>query len=77
MKLVNNPNEASIIGAMNSLFYVGGFFGTVFNAWFADRFGRRKAIITACVIQVVSAALVAGSVNVAMLIVFRFFTGWR
>jgi MFS family permease len=77
MDLVNNPRESSIIGAMNSLFYVGGFFGTVFNSWFADHVGRRKTIITACVIQIIAGALAAGSVDVAMFIVFRFFTGWR
>jgi sugar porter (SP) family MFS transporter len=76
MGLTDNPHEASIIGAMNSLFYVGGFFGTIYNSWSADRFGRRNTIITACFIQIIAAALVAGSVDVAMFIVFRFFTGW-
>lgn len=77
MDLSDNPNKSSIIGAMNSLFYVGGFFGTIFNAWFADFAGRRATIVTACLIMVVSGALVAGSVGVEMFIVFRFFTGWR
>ncbi|KAF2802333.1 general substrate transporter [Mytilinidion resinicola] len=71
-----NPNTAKITGAMNSLFYAGGFFGSVFNAWYADRFGRKTSIMTACVIMVIAAALCAGSVHVAMFIVFRFCTGW-
>ncbi|OCK78500.1 MFS transporter, partial [Lepidopterella palustris CBS 459.81] len=71
-----NPNTAHIEGAMNSLFYAGGFFGSVFNAWYADRFGRKTSIATACVIMIASAALCAGSVHVAMFIVFRFCTGW-
>jgi len=72
----SNPHTAQIEGAMNSLFYAGGFFGSIFNSWYADRFGRRTAIATACVIMIISAALCAGSVDVAMFIVFRFCTGW-
>jgi MFS family permease len=73
----SNPNTAKITGAMNSLFYAGGFFGSVFNAWYADKFGRKTSLVTACIIMIVSAALCAGSVHVAMFIVFRFCTGWR
>jgi MFS family permease len=77
MNLIDNPHQASIIGAMNSLFYAGGFFGAVFNSWFADFAGRRAAIMVACLVMLIAGALVAGSVNVEMFIVFRFFTGWR
>lgn len=77
MKLDTNPNAPQIEGAMNSLFYAGGFFGSLFTSWFADRFGRKTAIATACGIMIVSSALCAGSVDVAMFMVFRFFTGWR
>lgn len=77
MGLLDNPDESSIIGAMNSLFYVGGVFGTIFNAWFADYAGRRTTIIVACLIMIISGALVSGSVGMEMFIVFRFFTGWR
>ncbi|KAF2816821.1 general substrate transporter [Mytilinidion resinicola] len=76
MNLATAKNASQIIGAMNSLFYAGGFFGCVFNAWFADRFGRRIAIATACVIVCLSLALQAGSVHVAMFIVFRFTNGF-
>jgi MFS family permease len=72
-----NPNAAHIEGAMNSLFYAGGFFGALFNSWFIDRFGRKMSIATACTIMIISSALCAGSVHVAMFIVFRFCTGWR
>ena len=71
-----NPKTPGIEGAMNSLFYAGGFFGALFNSWYADRFGRKGSIMTACIVMILSAALCAGSVNVAMFIVFRFFTGW-
>jgi hypothetical protein len=40
MELPDGPDEALIIGAMSSLFYVGGFFGTIFKAWLADYAGR-------------------------------------
>lgn len=72
-----NPHTATIRGAMNSLFYAGGFFGAVFNSWCADRFGRKKALATGATIMIISSALCAGSVTVSMFIVFRFFTGWR
>lgn len=72
-----NSNAASIKGALNSLFYAGGFFGCIFNSWYIDRFGRKASIGTACIIMIVSSALCAGSVNVTMFIIFRFFTGWR
>ncbi|KAL6248112.1 hypothetical protein RBB50_004366 [Rhinocladiella similis] len=69
-------NASSIIGAMNALFYAGGFFGSVFNSWYVDRFGRKSSIITSCLLMIVSAALCSGSVDITMFIVFRFFTGW-
>lgn len=61
---------------MNSLFYAGGFFGSIFTAWFADRFGRKTSIALGSLIVLLSCALCAGSVDVAMFIVFRFCTGW-
>ncbi|KAL4939228.1 hypothetical protein BDV06DRAFT_225199 [Aspergillus oleicola] len=73
---MNIEDAPATTGAMNSLFYVGGFFGALFNAWFVDRFGRKASIGTACAIMVVSCALCAGSVHVAMFILFRFTTGW-
>ena len=72
----STPNTAKIEGAMNSLFYAGGFFGAIFNSFYADRFGRKASVCTACAIMIISAALCAGAVDIAMFIVFRFFTGW-
>lgn len=62
--------------AQNSLFYAGGLFGALFNSWFADRFGRKTAIMGGCIVSIIANALCAGSVHVAMFIVFRFFAGW-
>jgi len=77
MKLDVRPNAAALIGAMNALFYAGGFFGCIFTAWFADYAGRIRTIALACIIQIVACALCAGSVNIGMFIAFRFVTGWR
>jgi MFS family permease len=76
MGLVTASNATQIFGAMNALFYVGGFIGCFFNAWYADRYGRKVAIATGSVTVLISAALLAGSVNVAMFIAFRFTTGF-
>ncbi|KAJ5924907.1 general substrate transporter [Penicillium verhagenii] len=74
MKIADAP---ATTGAMNSLFYVGGFFGALFNSWYVDRVGRKASIGTACMIMLISCALCAGSVHAAMFIVFRLTTGWR
>ena len=77
MGLDTDTHLESILGACVSLFYAGGFFGALFNSWCADALGRKLSIAIACGIMVVSTALCAGSVHIAMFIVFRFFTGWR
>jgi len=69
-------NGASLIGAMNSLFYVGGTWGALVHGWFADKYGRKSSIIFAVSMIFVSQALLTGSANMAMFIVFRFFAGW-
>ncbi|KAK5447998.1 hypothetical protein LTS15_009022 [Exophiala xenobiotica] len=76
MKLTTASNATQLISAMNALFYVGAFVGTVTNGWIADRWGRKPSILMGTIIVMVSAALLAGSVNMAMFIVFRFFSGF-
>ena len=73
---LDGPNGASLTGAMNSLFYVGATWGAFVHGWFANRYGRKPSIIFGVGVITVSQALLAGSVNVAMFIVFRFFLGW-
>ena len=75
MGLATNPNAASLFGAATALFYVGGVFGCLLNSWMADRFGRKITVATACVIQLIAHACLAGSVNIAMFIAFRFVNG--
>ncbi|OQV04953.1 hypothetical protein CLAIMM_09763 [Cladophialophora immunda] len=76
MDLATSSNEEAIIGATSSVFYVGGFLGSIFSNWVGDRFGRKKAIFVGAVLVLLSAALCAGSVHIAMFIVFRFTGGW-
>ena len=49
--------------------------GCCIVAWLADRIGRKKTIQMVCAVCIVSAALQAGSVHVAMLLVGRFLNG--
>ena len=76
MGLDTAPNADALTGATIALFFVGGFFGAMSTWWIADRFGHKIAIATGSTIVCVAGALAAGSVNITMFIVFRFFTGW-
>ena len=73
---LNRPNGASLEGAMNSLYYVGGTTGAVGHGRFANRFGRKPSIIFGISMLFVAQILLTASVNMAMFIVFRFFAGW-
>lgn len=75
MGLDTAPNAAALIGTMNGLFYTGGFIGTAFIGKLSDRYGRKFSLTLGTAIILVSNALLAGSVNVPMFIVFRFFQG--
>ncbi|QQP56942.1 Organic cation transporter proteinlike [Caligus rogercresseyi] len=53
--------------------YMGGVFvGCIFFGWASDKFGRRKSIIVASVIQVISTIATAFSANYIIFIVLRF-----
>lgn len=73
---LNESNSASLIGAINSLYYTGGIFGAICHGWVADKFGRKIDLFIGVAIITISQALLVGSVNPAMFIVFRFFCGW-
>lgn len=75
MGLDTNPDAAALIGAMNGLFYTGGFIGCIIIGPLANRWGRKVSIYIGLVFILISNALLAGSVNTAMFIVFRFFQG--
>ncbi|OCT49367.1 Sugar transporter family protein [Cladophialophora carrionii] len=65
----------TIIGAVNGVFFGGGFFGTLLSGWTADRFGRVNGFRIASALGIIGAAIQAGSVNVAMYLVARLITG--
>lgn len=61
--------------ANNALFASGGVIGCMIVPWLLDRFGRRLAIQTTCVICIISAVIQAASVHTAMLLIGRFING--
>jgi len=75
MGLLTSSNAAGLEGAMNSLYYVGGIFGSFSSSWIANTYGRKWTIFCGCMLMVVGGALLAGSVNPAMFMVFRFVAG--
>jgi MFS family permease len=56
----------TIIGAVNGVFFAGGFFGTLLSGWTADKFGRLNGFRIASALGLVGAAIQAGAVNVPM-----------
>lgn len=70
-----SPTTASIIGAISALFCAGAAFGALIQGYTSDKYGRRPALVTGGIVSVVGTAIVAGSVNMPMLFVFRFITG--
>jgi len=75
MGLDTNPHADQLFGAMNSLFYIGGLFGGFMAGYLSDIYGRKRVVLGGAALALVSQALTAGSVNIAMFIVFRFFVG--
>lgn len=64
-----------ILGAISALFSAGAAFGAIIQSWASDRLGRKNTMIEAGIVSLVGTAIVAGSVNMPMLFVFRFITG--
>lgn len=60
---------------MSALFAAGAGIGAVIQGWSGDYLGRKKAFAVSLTVALISGALLAGSVNVAMFIVFRFIQG--
>ncbi len=77
MGLVEGDSYTNVIlGVINGIYAAGGAFGCVFNMWGAEAFGRRRSIQLGCVISIVGAGLMTGTVNIPMFIVSRFIMGF-
>lgn len=55
-----------IISAANGLFYAGGFFGTLFTSYFAEKWGRLFGFKVAAGWHVLGGVLQTAAVNQAM-----------
>ena len=73
--ILDNTEGNQIIGATNGLYSGGGLIGSLVVPWLLDRLGRRATIQVAAALAIVSAALQAGSVHIAMFLVGRFLNG--
>ncbi|SMY21702.1 unnamed protein product [Zymoseptoria tritici ST99CH_1A5] len=77
MNLVQGtPHTNDILGAINGVYAAGGAVGCVFNIWSSDHFGRKRSLQLGCVICLVGAGIMTGSVNISMFIVSRFIIGF-
>ena len=63
------------LGMVAALLTVGCLIGALFTGYFADKYGRKKVIITTAVLYIISALGCALAGSSAMLIVFRFLSG--
>lgn len=75
MGLDKASNQASLLGAINGLYYAGGVFGAFTGGWLSNKWGRKISAIVGNIILLISAAVMTGGVNVAMFITFRFCSG--
>lgn len=76
MHLDTASNADSLTGAMNGVWFAGGVIGAIVAGWVSAKYGRKFCVSTGLALILISAALLTGSVDAAMFIVFRFFNGW-
>lgn len=53
----------------------GAFFGVLIASYVMDKWGRKAGLIYCSIFSIVGGALLAGSINISMFIVARFFAG--
>lgn len=68
-------DTATVLGAVNAVYFTGCALGAIGQSFLSDWLGRKKALGIAAILALVGSALVAGSVNVGMLIAVRIFQG--
>ncbi|KAK6373317.1 hypothetical protein LTS17_008337 [Exophiala oligosperma] len=74
-ELATRSDATSLISTMNGLFQAGAFVGALLINPVGDHWGRKWAIAFPAILVLISGALLAGSVNIAMFLVFRFVAG--
>ncbi len=67
--------DPAMQGAVVSLALAGATIGAAFAGWFADRYGRRRVIVTTAAIFVLGSLLCAVAASVPALLVGRFVVG--
>ena len=72
--LETRSNGSAILACMTSMYYVGGTIAAFGIGFLAERYGQKWAIAASAIITLISGALLAGSVDASMFIVFRFFS---
>ncbi|RFU25689.1 hypothetical protein B7463_g10648, partial [Scytalidium lignicola] len=78
LHLDTRSDGTDLISTMNGLFQTGGVIGTLLLPTVADRYGRKwgcTVLVWSAILPIISGAIMCGSVNVGMFIVFRFFAG--
>jgi MFS family permease len=69
--LQQTKSNTPLIGAILGVFFACALFGCAWASYASDKIGRKKTVLIAAILSIVSTALVAGSVHIAMLIIFR------
>ncbi|KIW81686.1 hypothetical protein Z517_04712 [Fonsecaea pedrosoi CBS 271.37] len=70
-----SPHGNTLIGAFTGIFQAGSVFGVIMAGYVMEKWGRKTAMIVCSVISIISGAILTASLNPAMFMVFRFFTG--
>lgn len=66
----------AILGAINGVYAAGGAFGCVFNMWSCEALGRKRSIQLGCIISIIGAGIMTGTIDIPMFIVSRFIMGF-
>ncbi|OAP58403.1 hypothetical protein AYL99_07493 [Fonsecaea erecta] len=74
--LHQTKSNTPLIGTILGVFFASAIFGCAWASYSSDKIGRKKTVLIAAIISIVSTALVAGSVHIAMLIIFRGCSGF-
>jgi MFS family permease len=74
LKFFNNPGS-TLQGGITASMSAGSFAGAIGAGFLSDRVGRRRALMVACCIWVVGAAIQCSSRNIGQLIAGRVVSG--